>query len=133
MKKKLSVIGIFAIMVFALFAGGCASGGHDHKTTDGDSADAEVYAAKSGEIVKITVTTTYSPKAIRVKKGEPVKLEFTRVDDKNCGDELVFPKLGIKKQLPVGEPVLVEFTPTEAGELQFACGMDMMRGKVVVQ
>ncbi|MBK7706850.1 MAG: cupredoxin domain-containing protein [Acidobacteria bacterium] len=60
-------------------------------------------------------------------------MEFTRVDDKNCGDELVFPKLNIKKTLPVGEPVLVEFTPTESGDLAFQCGMDMMRGKIVVE
>lgn len=132
MKKKLSIIGIVAVIATAIFAGGCA-GGHDHKMADSDSADGEVYAAKPGEIVKIAVTTNYSPKSIKVRKGEPVKLEFTRTDDQNCGDELVFPKLGIKKHLPVGQPVLVEFTPSEPGDLQYACGMDMMRGKVIVQ
>jgi len=34
--------------------------------------------------------------------------------------------------LAVGETVVVEFTPTEAGEIAFACGMDMLRGKVIV-
>jgi plastocyanin domain-containing protein len=67
-----------------------------------------------------------------VKKGQPVKLAFYRADADNCGGEVVFSKQNIKKKLPVGETVLVEFTPTEAGEIAFACGMDMMRGKLVV-
>ena len=59
-------------------------------------------------------------------------LAFLRKDDKNCGEEVVFPKLGIRKKLPVGETVTVELTPQESGEIAFTCGMDMMRGKVIV-
>jgi len=82
---------------------------------------------------KITVSSNgYEPSSIAVKKGQPVKLAFYRADADNCGGEVVFSKQNIKKKLPVGETVLVEFTPTEAGEIAFACGMDMMRGKLVV-
>ena len=90
-------------------------------------------AAAPTEPIKITVSTTYEPKSIAVKKGQPVKLAFYRKDDKNCGGEVVFPKLDIKKELPVGETVLVEFTPQETGDLAFTCGMNMMRGKILVQ
>jgi len=31
------------------------------------------------------------------------------------------------------EPVDIEFTPAQAGEISFACGMNMLRGVVVVQ
>ena len=82
---------------------------------------------------KITVGTNFEPKSVEVKKGQPVKLAFFRKDGENCGDEVVFPSLNITKKLPVGETVTVEFTPQEAGEVAFTCGMDMMRGKVVVQ
>jgi plastocyanin domain-containing protein len=85
------------------------------------------------EPIKITVSTSYEPKSIAVKKGQPVRLDFYRKDDKNCGGEVVFPKLGIKKELPVGETVSVEFTPQETGDLAFTCGMNMMRGKILVQ
>ena len=82
---------------------------------------------------KITVSADgYEPASIPVKKGQPVKLAFYRADADNCGGEVVFSKQNIKKKLPVGETVLVEFTPDEAGEIGFACGMDMMRGKIVV-
>jgi len=85
------------------------------------------------DAIKITVSGDgYTPALIPLKKGQPVKLAFYRADSNNCGGEVVFSKQNISKKLPVGETVLVEFTPTEAGEIGFACGMDMMRGKVVV-
>ncbi|HZH33475.1 MAG TPA: cupredoxin domain-containing protein, partial [Pyrinomonadaceae bacterium] len=94
-------------------------------------------AAKSdsapADAVRITVSGDgYAPSEIKVEKGKPVKLAFYRADADNCGGEVVFSKLNIRKKLPVGETVVVEFTPTESGELGFACGMDMMKGKVIV-
>lgn len=85
------------------------------------------------DATKITVSASgFAPESIPVKKGQPVKLAFYRADANNCGGEVVFSKQNIRKTLPVGETVLVEFTPTGAGEIMFACGMDMMRGKLVV-
>jgi len=83
--------------------------------------------------IKITVSGDgYTPASISVKKGQPVKLAFYRADANNCGGEVVFAKQNIRKKLPVSETVLIEFTPTEAGEIGFACGMNMMSGKLVV-
>ena len=82
---------------------------------------------------KITVSSNgYEPSSIPVVKGQPVKLAFYRADSENCGGEVVFAKQKIRKKLAVGETVLVEFTPTDAGEIAFACGMDMLSGKVIV-
>ena len=94
---------------------------------------AEVKTANVPEgAIKITVSGDgYEPSQVPVKKGEPVKLAFYRADADNCGGEVVFSKQNIRKKLPVGETVLVELTPSEAGEITFACGMDMMRGKLV--
>ncbi len=84
--------------------------------------------------IKVTVSKNgYEPSEIKLEKGKPVKLAFYRADAENCGGEIVFSKLNITRKLPVGETVLVEFTPTEAGEISFACGMNMMKGKVLVQ
>jgi plastocyanin domain-containing protein len=35
--------------------------------------------------------------------------------------------------LPLNEPVVVEFTPKTSAEIAFVCGMNMLRGTVVVQ
>ena len=82
---------------------------------------------------KITVSSNgYEPSSISVAKGQPIKLAFYRADANNCGGEVVFAKQKIRKKLSVGETVLVEFTPNETGEIGFACGRDMLRGKLVV-
>jgi plastocyanin domain-containing protein len=131
--KKLRKILMFS--TFCLSAGlflACSSAPSE-KVENNQSADQMVKAPESVEPVKVTVSKRgYEPKSIEVKKGKPVKLAFFREDEENCGEELVFPKLNIKKDLPVGETVLVEFTPHEEGELGFTCGMDMLRGKVIV-
>ena len=98
----------------------------DVKTSENKTVDA-------GDAIKVTVSSAgYEPASINVKKNQPVKLAFTRTDANNCGGEVVFAKQNIKKKLPVGETILVEFTPDTAGEIAFTCGMEMYKGNVVV-
>ncbi len=101
-------------------------------------AGANISDVKSANVpagaTKITVSKNgYEPASINAKKGEKLTIAFYRADSENCGGEVVFPKLKISKKLPVGETVLVEITPTESGEIAFACGMDMLKGKILVQ
>lgn len=85
------------------------------------------------DAVKVTVSKNgFEPSEIKVEKGKPAKLAFYRADAENCASEVVFSKVNITKKLPVGEIVLVEFTPNDSGDVSFACGMGMFKGKVVV-
>ena len=102
-------------------------GGDASKTTSQKTAEIPADA------VKVTVSAAgFEPASINVIKGQPVRLAFYRPDEEGCGDEVVFSKLNIRKKLPVGETVLVEFTPETADEITFSCGMDMLRGKILV-
>lgn len=102
------------------------------KVAAGEKASLKPADVPAG-FTQITVSKDgYSPASIDAKKGEKVSLAFYRADSENCGGEVVFPKQGIKKALPLGDTVLVEFTPSETGDITFACGMDMLRGKVIV-
>jgi len=74
----------------------------------------------------------YHPDRVEARAGEPVTLVFTRTTDDGCGQELVIADHDIERELPLNEPVEVTFTPA-AGEIAFACGMDMYRGAVVVR
>jgi plastocyanin domain-containing protein len=47
--------------------------------------------------------------------------------------ENVFPALGIRRELPEGKPVTIELPELKAGEYEFKCGMDMIKGKLVVR
>ena len=81
----------------------------------------------------IVVRGAYTPDVIVVDHGKPVRLSFLRRETAACSEEVVFPDFGRREQLPEGELVLVEFTPEQAGEYDFHCGMGMLRGKVVVR
>lgn len=74
----------------------------------------------------------YEPASIAFAKGEPVKLAFYRTDAENCGGEVVFRAANISKKLPVGELVVVDLGEVKGKEISFGCGMDMLKGKVVV-
>lgn len=80
----------------------------------------------------IVVRGGYSPDTIRVEAGKPVKLIFNRQEADPCSEKVVFDAFGVTADLPEGENIPVEFTPSEAGEYEFACQMGMLRGKVVV-
>jgi plastocyanin domain-containing protein len=83
--------------------------------------------------VKITVKGGYSPDLIVVKQGRPVRLDFYRDETASCSEEVIFGDFGIARQLPAYETTPIEFTPDKAGEFTFTCGMNMLRGKLVVE
>lgn len=99
---------------------------------DGGEVSAKATIQPKGPVVEIT-TKGFSPSELIVEKGKPVTITFIRRTDQSCGTEVIFPELKIDKPLPLNVPVEVTFTPQREGELQFACGMDMLKGKVIVR
>ncbi|MDO8678615.1 MAG: efflux RND transporter periplasmic adaptor subunit [Acidobacteriota bacterium] len=90
----------------------------------------------SMEVQQASVTVTdasFDPQRITLKSGVPARVTFTRTSDKTCATSVVFPSLNIRRDLPLNQPVAIEFTPDKSGEIAFACGMNMLRGSVVVQ
>jgi len=75
----------------------------------------------------------FEPPRVAVAAGKPARVAFLRTTDSTCAKEVQFPSLNIKRALPLNETVVVEFTPAKTGEIAFACGMNMLRGVVVVQ
>ena len=83
--------------------------------------------------IELTVTENgFEPSPITVKQGEPLDLVVTRKTDKTCATDIVIPEAGIKKALPMNEPVVVSFTPSKAGELKYGCAMDLMIAGVLL-
>lgn len=75
----------------------------------------------------------YQPASIQLRAGIPARLTFVRQIEATCGTEIVLANYGIKKDLPLNQPVVVEFTPAKTGEFSFVCGMNMLKGKLVVR
>ncbi len=100
---------------------------------DGERVSAqEATPVDEGTLIRVSAAG-FDPNRVEVERGKPVTLIFQRVSEEGCGTEVVFPDLKIGKDLPLNARVKVTFTPTQAGELSFACGMDMLRGKVIVR
>ena len=83
--------------------------------------------------IKIVVKGGYTPDRIVVERGRPVRLDFDREENDSCSDTVIFSDFGIAKPLPAFKTTPVEFTPTKAGEFTFTCGMNMLRGKLIVE
>ena len=84
--------------------------------------------------VKIAVTEKgFVPAVVTVKAGRPVTLLVTRRTDRTCATELVLKTHGINEKLPLGKTVAIHFTPERPGTLDYACAMNMIKGKIVVK
>jgi plastocyanin domain-containing protein len=83
--------------------------------------------------VRVTVKGGYSPDVIVVKKDMPVRLNFYRDETSSRSEQVVFGDFGIARELPAFKTTTVEFTPDKTGEFIFACGMNMLRGKLIVE
>lgn len=86
------------------------------------------------QTVNITLNEKgYEPPSIRLRRDVPARLIFTRKAEATCGTEVELPELNIRRELPLNQPVAIEFTPQKSGEITFACGMNMLKGKLIVR
>ena len=83
--------------------------------------------------VEVTVKGGYSPNLIRARVGVPLQLVFDRQETGDCTSRVVFPDFGISRSLAPFFRTTVEFTPDRSGKFGFACGMNMVHGKLIVE
>ena len=95
-------------------------------------AVAAVGAAGAPEVV-IEVLGGYTPAAVQVKAGQPVRLVFDRKDTSSCSEEIVLADFGIRRWLPTGKRTVVEVTPPAPGRYEFTCGMGMLHGALIAE
>jgi plastocyanin domain-containing protein len=84
--------------------------------------------------VAVAVTDEgFVPSEVTVHKGQPVALEVTRKTGKTFAKELEMTASGIRRDLPVNEPVVINFTPKEAGQVEYSVGNELYRGRIVIE
>ena len=83
--------------------------------------------------VHVTVKGGYTPDTIVVQAGRPVRLQFYRDETADCSERVVFERLGIDTALPAYQTTTVEFTAPAAGQVPFRCGMNMLKGLLVIE
>ena len=84
------------------------------------------------QVLTVTVKGGYRPDLIQVSAGTPVRLMFDRQESGDCSSRVVIPDFRINQALPAYATTAVEFTPRTPGEFDFACGMNMLHGRIRV-
>jgi plastocyanin domain-containing protein len=133
------MIAIFALLVAAVsmtvvvFAGtrNCCQAQEQAHQKQGRPAQAA--EQKDAQTATIEITNKgFEPDSLKLKAGVPAKVTFVRKTDETCAKEVVIKEYDINRKLPLGESVAIEFTPRK-GEFTFACGMNMLKGKLIVE
>ena len=140
MKTQAIILGAVALAT-AVFAnpfqqeGGKSCCGSMMAMQDGKDMEKPVAAKMVKGVQKATITIDkgmYMPATISVVKGKPVELTFKAGKSPGCGSTVVFKSLKISKEVGT-KPVVIKFTPKDAGTIAFTCSMGMFDGKVVVK
>ena len=103
---------------------------HDHKH------DPSSHAAMADSLQTVGVTIGpdgFSPQRIELETGVPARLVFTRRTESTCATKVQVPAFGVEPTaIPMNEPTAITFTPKHTGSFTFACGMNMITGRLLV-
>ena len=81
----------------------------------------------------IVVNGGYSPATVVLKKGVPAKINFDMQDSTACLSHVVFEQLGVNKDLTKQKITTIKIPTDKAATYNYACGMNMFHGKVIVK
>lgn len=101
-------------------------GKHQEATSQGTVVNDEQTAT-------IVVNGGYSPATVVLKKGIPAQVNFDMQDSTACLSHVVFEQLGVDKDLTKQKVTTIDIPTDKAGTFNYACGMDMFHGKVIVK
>jgi len=138
MNGRKTLIAIGALLFAAITLSAAAFGSsHDcckaRKTSEHSEQAAQATQQDGAQTATVEVSSKgFEPDSLKLKVGVPAKVTFVRKTDETCAKEVVIKEYGIERKLPLNEPVTVEFTPRK-GEFSFACGMSMIKGKLIVE
>ena len=82
---------------------------------------------------QVVVKGGYEPEVLYLKQCVPAEVTFKMEDKTACLSHVVFSSLGVDKDLSKEKLAKVQIPTDKAGEIDYACGMDMFHGKIVVR
>jgi hypothetical protein len=75
----------------------------------------------------------FIPGRIAIPAGKPFRLVITRSKEPNCASRIKIVELGIIKAVEPGETVIFDLPAQNAGELRLSCGMNMLKGTLILE
>jgi plastocyanin domain-containing protein len=121
---------ILPVLLALVVLAGCQKPAAEAPTPEASSP-----VASSGvQEVQLTVTDAgFQPAEVQVAKDRPIRLTVTRKTAQTCATEIVFKEIDVKHDLPLDQAVTIDLPAQPSGTLNYACGMDMIKGSLVVQ
>ena len=116
------------LVLLVLVAAGCEKPRASHESTPAPVASSGVQ-----EVTLEVTDAGFVPAEVTVAKDRPIRLTVTRKTDATCAREMIFKEIAVKHDLPLNQAVTVDLPAQPSGTLHYACGMDMIKGSVVVQ
>jgi plastocyanin len=113
--------------------GGGGAGGGMACCSGGSSTPLEGAATVDGGVQKIAVkvgASGYEPNVVKLKAGVPAEITFGQ--SQGCTGSVQSQDLGFQADLTAG-PQTVKLAALQPGTYNFACGMGMVTGQIVVQ
>lgn len=98
-----------------------------------NTSETEAVMSDNKQEVEVIVNGGYVPHTVVLKQGVPANIVFNRKDLSSCFEQVVFPDFGISEHLPVNKGFPVEIDTSKPGEYQYACGMNMFFGKIIIK
>ena len=75
----------------------------------------------------------YKPDIVTFKQGKPAQLKFISSGNMGCMNEVVSKDLNFDEKIDGKKEVTIDVPTDKPGTYNYACGMDMFHGKVVVK
>jgi plastocyanin domain-containing protein len=138
MKSRKALIAISTLLSAAITLSAAAFGSTQDRGAAKNDSGHDRPAAQTAQQDNVQTATVelkskgFEPSSLKLKAGVPAKVTFVRKTDETCAKEVVLKDYKIERKLPLNEPVTVEFTPRK-GEFAFACAMNMVKGKLIVE
>jgi Cu+-exporting ATPase len=86
----------------------------------------------SEQSVDIIVKGGYSPDTIQATVGVPLRITFDRQESGSCTEKVIIPAFRVAADLPANRRTTIVLTPDTLGTYEFACGMNMVHGKLII-
>ncbi|MFA6215424.1 MAG: sulfite exporter TauE/SafE family protein [Patescibacteria group bacterium] len=138
MKISAVVVGVLALVMInrGLTNFGLGVSFDQGATINQNQVNSNINISNNGnsQLVKMDLTYAgYQPNVLYVKKGIPVRWVINVKQLSGCTSSIILQGgYNISRRLQMGENI-IEFTPTQAGEIPFSCGMQMVWGKFIVE
>lgn len=101
-------------------------------SSDGAANVSKAIIQNNVQVINMTADNRgYTPNALYIQKGLPVKWIINGTELNSCNNAIVIPELNREVKIKRGENI-VEFTPDEAKDINFSCWMGMIRGVIKV-